>query len=142
MKYLTEAIEAANHVYLIGNGGSAANAIHIANDLISKGIKAQALLDIATVTAIGNDYGYEFIFSKQIEVFGEKGDLLVALSGSGNSINIIKAINEANDKGMRVISILGGGNAQHLCEHILTDSNMQKSEQRQLEIGHEVMLSL
>lgn len=142
MKFLTEAIENANNVFLIGNGGSAANAIHIANDLFMKGIKAKALLDISTITMIGNDFGYEYIFSKQIEVFGEEGDLLISLSGSGNSPNILNAINKAKDKGIKCISIVGGGKAQELSDYILTDSNMQSSEQRQLEIGHHVMMSL
>jgi len=142
MKYLIEAIEEANRVYLIGNGGSAANAIHIANDLMLKGIKAQALLDIATVTAFANDFGYEHIFSRQIDIHGQEGDLLIALSGSGNSPNVLNAIWKAKEKGMRCISIIGGGKAQEISEYILTDPNMQKSEQRQLEIGHEVYLSL
>jgi len=142
MKFLIEAVKEAKNVYLIGNGGSAANAIHIANDLFMKGIKAKALLDISTITMIGNDFGYEYIFSRQIDVYGEEGDLLIALSGSGNSKNIINGIWAAKEKGMRVISIVGGGKAQEISEYILTEHNMQASEQRQLDIGHYVMLSL
>ncbi|HJS81324.1 MAG TPA: SIS domain-containing protein [Nitrososphaera sp.] len=142
MKSLTDAVRKANRVYLIGNGGSAANAIHIANDLISCGVKAQALLDISTITAIANDYGYEHVFSRQLEVFGSKGDLLVCLTGSGNSPNILEAITKAKEKSMDVMVITGGGKAATMASHILTDDNMQLSEERQLIIGHEVMLSL
>lgn len=142
MKSLTEAIRKAKRVYLIGNGGSAANAIHIANDLVSCGISAQALLDIATVTAIANDYGYEHIFSRQIEVFGNKGDLLICLTGSGNSKNILNAIETAKARGMDTFVITGGGKAATISPHILTDDNMQLSEERQLILGHEVMLRL
>ena len=142
MKSLTDAVRKANRVYLIGNGGSAANAIHIANDLISCGIKAQALLDISTITAIANDYGYEHVFSRQLEVFGNKGDLLVCLTGSGNSMNILEAITKAKSKGMDVLVITGGGKAATMAPHILTDDNMQLSEERQLILGHEAMVSL
>ena len=142
MKSLTEAVRKAKRVYIIGNGGSAANAIHIANDLISCGVKAQALLDISTITAIANDYGYDQVFSRQIEVLGEKGDLLVCLSGSGNSPNILKAIETAKLKFMDTFVITGGGKAQGLSQGILTDPNMQLSEEKQLIIGHETMLTL
>jgi len=142
MKSLKEAVENAKRVYLCGNGGSAANAIHIANDLISVGVKAQALVDISTVTAIGNDFGYRYIFSKQIEVFGEEGDLLICLSGSGNSPNIIEALYTAKDKGMETFVITGGGTAWELSDGILTDTKMQPSEEAQLIAGHDVMLAL
>jgi D-sedoheptulose 7-phosphate isomerase len=142
MKSLTDAIRKANRVYLVGNGGSAANAIHIANDLISCGVKAQALLDISTITAIANDYGYEHVFSRQLDVFGSKGDLLICLTGSGNSKNILEAIDTAKRRGMDVLVITGGGKAATMANHILTDDNMQLSEERQLVLGHEAMLSL
>lgn len=137
-------LKESKRVYLCGNGGSAANAIHIANDLISCGVKAHALTgDIATLTAIANDFGYEHIFSRQISVFGEPGDMLIALSGSGNSPNIMNAIKMAKGLGMKVWAIVGGGEAVRLTHtHILTDPNMQHSEEKQLYIGHELMRCL
>ena len=80
---LAEAVRNARRVYLIGNGGSYANAVHVANDLLSVGVRAYTL-DPASLTASANDFGYETVFSRWISVVGEKGDLLVALSGSGN----------------------------------------------------------
>ena len=131
-------------MYLCGNGGSAANAIHIANDWIACGIRAYPLTaDIATLTAIANDYGYTHVFGRQLDVLGEPGDLLVVLSGSGNSPNILQAISTAHTKGMQTWAIAGGGKALELADHVLrTPTNMQKSEEDQLRIGHDVMCRL
>ena len=103
MKELCELILSAwksnNTIYLCGNGGSAANAIHIANDMTygatknGKGISIESLSsNSAVLTCLANDLSYEDIFSEQIKVKGKSNDLLVVLSGSGNSKNIIKAI--------------------------------------------------
>lgn len=144
MNDLASAIIRANRVYLCGNGGSAANAIHIANDLVSCGIRAQPLTaDIATLTAIANDFGYEEVFSKQIEVFAESGDMLIVLSGSGNSPNVLRAIEAAKAKGLETWAIVGGGKAAEIADHkIMTHWNMQASEQAQLIIGHDIMKSI
>ena len=125
---LGKAIRRAKRVYLCGNGGSAANAIHIANDLIACGIRAHALTaDIATLTAIANDFGYPWVFSHQVSLFGEPGDLLIALSGSGKSQNILAAIAAAEDIGMDVFRMFGG------------ELGMQSAEEAQLVLGHEAM---
>lgn len=127
---LAKAIRKAKRVYLCGNGGSAANAIHIANDLISVGIKAHALTaDVATLTAIANDYSYDQIFFRQISVMGEAGDLLILLSGSGKSRNIINAIGAAVVKGMDVYRIFGNERGE----------DMQAAEEAQIRLGHEAM---
>jgi D-sedoheptulose 7-phosphate isomerase len=132
-------------VFLCGNGGSAANAIHIANDLVSCGVRAQALTgDVATLTAIANDFDYESIFSRQLEVFGSAGDLLVALSGSGRSPNILKALQAAKDKGMEAWAIVGEFNQDSPATHIATHSmkwgkDMQEAEEKQVYLGHKVM---
>ena len=128
---LIESIRAAIRVYVIGNGGSAANAIHLVNDLLACGIKAYTL-DIATLTASANDYGYETVFARWIRTVGEKGDLLIALSGSGKSPNILKAIEEATTLSMSVYRIFGA--AQGL--------DMQAAEEAQIALGHEVMRCL
>jgi D-sedoheptulose 7-phosphate isomerase len=128
---LAKAIRKAKRTYLCGNGGSAANATHIANDLISVGVRAHSLTaDVATLTAIANDYSYDDVFSRQLMVFAEAGDLLIALSGSGQSRNILEAIDEAHHIGMTVWPIFGHG------------MKMQRAEEHQLEIGHEAMLWL
>lgn len=127
---LAEAIRKAKHVYLCGNGGSAANAIHIANDLVSCGIKAHALTaDVATMTAIANDHCYEDIFRQQIRVFGERGDLLIAMSGSGKSENILRAVIAAEIAGMDVFTIFGNERGE----------DMQTAEEMQIRLGHDAM---
>jgi len=122
MKILAEELrhiwERNKTLFICGNGGSGANAIHIANDLhygigdmlIKKrsGIKVDALTaNSAVITCLANDLGYENIFSNQLEVKASKDDLLVVLSGSGNSQNIVNALKIANQKGMKTIAILG-----------------------------------
>ena len=144
---LVEAIKKAKRVYLAGNGGSAANALHLCNDLISVGIKAHALTaDVATLTAIANDFGYEDVFANQLLVFGEPGDLFIALSGSGNSFNILKAILTAKRIGMDTFAITGTFDNPHALDYAdngaSEGSTMQAAETYQLIIGHEVMLQL
>lgn len=118
-------------MYLIGNGGSYANASHIANDLLSCGIKAHTL-DAATLTAWANDIGYESVFATWLQKVGEKGDLLIALSGSGTSPNILAALDTAAVNGMDT----------HLVTDYLRTRDMQQSEEDQLVLGHNLMRAL
>lgn len=122
-----------NNIFICGNGGSAANAIHIANDLHygigvntniknNRGIKIEALTsNSAVLTCLANDTGYENIFSHQLKVKARKEDLLIVLSGSGNSENIINALKEANKIGMKSYAILGfdGGICKSLASNPL-----------------------
>jgi D-sedoheptulose 7-phosphate isomerase len=124
---LTEAIKLARRTYIIGNGGSYANAMHICNDLLSRGVRAYTL-DPATMAAFGNDHGWSRVFARWIDVVGEPGDLLIALSGSGTSPNILYAIEIAERRGMVVERIFGKERGL----------NMQHAEEQQLTIGHEV----
>ncbi len=126
-----EAIAKAGRVYIIGNGGSYANAIHICNDLLSVGVRAFTL-DPATLTAFANDYYYEVAFSRWLWVVGERGDLLIALSGSGKSKNILLAIEMAESLGMEVHKIFGA--EQGLA--------MQEAEEIQVKMGHIAMMKL
>jgi len=127
---LAERIRAAGRIYLIGNGGSYANAMHIANDLIACGIRAHTL-DPATLTATANDHGYAFVFSRWINIMGEPGDMLIALSGSGRSPNILHAIHVAERIGMDVIKVFGA-----------PVYGMQEAEEQQIVWGHELMREL
>lgn len=133
-------------VFLCGNGGSAANAVHIANDLISVGVRAHALTaDVATLTAIANDYSYGEVFSRQLKVLAEHGDLLVVLSGSGRSPNIIQAINAAVKIGMTTWAVFGAYNedGQAIADIVTrAGDNMQAAEEYQLVWGHEIMRRL
>jgi D-sedoheptulose 7-phosphate isomerase len=104
-------------VFVIGNGGSAANASHFAQDLAKgtmvspdsiKRIKALSLTDnLAYISALGNDEGFENIFEQQLKTFASEGDILIAISGSGNSPNIIKAVEWGNNNGLLTIGITG-----------------------------------
>ena len=142
---LAKAIKKAKRVFICGNGGSAANALHIANDLVACGVRAQALTgDIATLTAIANDDSYVSIFSRQLEVLGCADDLLVALSGSGRSPNILSALQKAKDIGMDTWAVLGDFNeempAEKIAKHTLRwGRDMQEAEEKQIYLGHRVM---
>ena len=127
---LSERIRRARRVFIIGNGGSYANAIHICNDLLMCGVKAFTL-DAASLTASANDHGYESVFERWIEVVGEDADLLIALSGSGKSANILRAIAAAERKGMDVARVFGA-----------PALDMQAAEERQISLGHELMREL
>lgn len=128
---LAERVKRAGKVLLIGNGGSYANSVHIANDLISCGIPAYTM-DIATFSALANDFGHFTAFSKWVSVCGRKGDLLIALSGSGKSMNILNACEEAERIGMDVYREFG----------IPQGLDMQQAEERQVALGHELLRAL
>jgi D-sedoheptulose 7-phosphate isomerase len=138
-------------VFVCGNGGSAANAMHIANDMIygigkgvRPGLRINALPSNASVlTCLGNDEGYERIFSLQLDAQANAGDLLLVLSGSGNSPNILEALATAKRLNMRSYGILGytGGKAKQMCDYPLhyAVDDMQISEDLQLVVAHMVM---
>lgn len=95
-------------VFFIGNGGSAAIAIHMTADFMKNGrMKAYSMYDSSVMTCMGNDYGYGEVFSRQLDAYMDKNDLLVAISSSGNSLNIVNAIDTARKKGSVVITLSG-----------------------------------
>jgi D-sedoheptulose 7-phosphate isomerase len=114
---LVEAYESDRTVFVIGNGGSAANASHFANDLAkgtlrsmdqTKRFRAHSLTDnVALMTAYGNDEGYASIFEQQLRTYARPGDIVVAISGSGNSPNVIGAIEWANANGLHTVGVTG-----------------------------------
>lgn len=100
--------KAKTQIYFIGNGGSSAIASHMTADYMKNGgMKTYSLYDNAVTTCMGNDYGYEYIFSRPMEFLAGDGDLLVAISSSGNSSNIINAIDVAKEKGAFVMTFTG-----------------------------------
>jgi D-sedoheptulose 7-phosphate isomerase len=112
---LTATIESCNKILICGNGGSAADAQHFAAELVGRFERERAsypaialTTDSSALTAIGNDYGFENVFSRQIQGLGRKGDLLIAISTSGDSPNILKAVRKAVSMGMQTIGLLGG----------------------------------
>ena len=107
LKQITEQIrENRNTVYVIGNGASASMASHFSADLAKNGrIHTEVFSDLALITAISNDMGYEEVFAEPLRRRGQKGDLLVAISSSGNSKNLLAAIDEAHSIGMKSVTI-------------------------------------
>ena len=143
--------ESGNQVFLCGNGGSSGNASHLANDFIygiakakGRGLKAISLNDNnSVITCLANDVGYDCIFSEQLAVLARPNDILIALSGSGNSLNIISVIHEAKLLGVKSYAILGfdGGKCKKIADHPIhfNINDMQISEDLQLIVGHMLM---
>jgi len=114
---MIEALNSKNKIIYCGNGGSAADSQHLSAELMGrykldrKPLPAISLtVDTSAITAIGNDYGFEYIFSRQLEGIGNKGDVLYATSTSGESKNVIKAIEKAKEIGIKVICVTGKDN--------------------------------
>ena len=138
-------------VFIFGNGGSAGNAMHLANDLIygisktfGSGLRITALPANGSVTTcLANDEGYESIFSYQLAVLAQPGDIAIALSGSGNSQNVIKALEHCKASGIESYAILGysGGKSRALADHPIhvAIDDMQISEDLQMTVGHLLM---
>ena len=131
---LLKAFKSGNKILLCGNGGSAADSQHIAAEFIArfkldrKSLPAIALTtDSSIVTAVSNDYDFDIIFSRQIEGLGHKGDVLIAISTSGNSTNVLEAARQAKEQGLFTVGLTGrdGGelkNTVDLCYHSQTDN--------------------
>jgi len=151
---LKDAWVTGKKVFLCGNGGSAGNAIHLANDFnygIDKangiGLYVDALpANQSIVTCLANDEGYDSIYSQQLKVRASKDDILIVLSGSGNSPNVVKALEVGNAIGMNTFSILGfsGGKCKELSKTAIhfPINDMQVSEDLQTMIGHMCMQKL
>ena len=108
LKKLSELKDSNNKVFFIGNGASAAIASHQATDFWKNGeIPATAFNDASLLTCISNDYGYEYVFEKPINMFAKKGDVLIAISSSGSSKNIINAVESAKKKNLFIITMSG-----------------------------------
>lgn len=142
---------AGQQVFFCGNGGSAGNAIHLANDFLygiakrtGAGLKVQALsANPAVMTCLANDVSYDSIYSEQLAVLAEAGDLLIVLSGSGNSPNILRALEQANAMGVKTYAILGysGGKSKSIADFSIhfPIEDMQIAEDLQLVVGHMLM---
>jgi D-sedoheptulose 7-phosphate isomerase len=134
-------------ILLAGNGGSAADAQHIAGEFVSRfafdrpGLPAMALTtDTSILTAIGNDYGYERLFARQVQAHGRRGDVFIGYSTSGRSPNILRAFEEARAMGLVCIGLTGnrGGPMRELCDHLLEvpSSDTPKIQEGHLVLGH------
>lgn len=142
-----ESLKAGGKILLAGNGGSAADAQHIAGELVSRfafdrpGLASVALTtDTSIMTAIGNDYGYEKLFERQIQALGKAGDIFIAYSTSGNSPNIVAALKEAKKLGLVCVGLTGNRNGamDTLCDYLFAvpSSDTPKIQEGHLIIGH------
>ena len=110
---MTESLNRGGKIISCGNGGSMSDAMHFAEELSGryrdnrKALAAVSISDPTHITCVGNDYGFEFIFSRYVEALGSKGDVLLAISTSGNSKNVINAIEAAKAKGMKIVALTG-----------------------------------
>ena len=151
---LLDCARTGRQVFIAGNGGSAANAVHLANDFLyawskqqGRGIRVHALpANTAVMSCLANDEGYDEVFSGQLAVHAEKGDLLLVFSSSGNSRNILRALEQARLIGMKSFAVLGfdGGKAKSMCDvpiHFAVDDT-QIAEDVQLILGHMIMQHL
>jgi D-sedoheptulose 7-phosphate isomerase len=142
-----DCLQSDGRILIAGNGGSAADAQHIAGELVSRfaferpGLPVLALTtDTSVLTAIGNDVGYQFLFSRQIQAHGRKGDVFIAYSTSGHSANILLALQEAKRLGLTCIGFTGGdgGQMSALCDYVLKipSNRTPKIQEGHLVLGH------
>lgn len=156
LNMLIDAYQNDKFIFVIGNGGSAANASHLAQDLAKgtrhtneqkKRLRALSLTDnIPFITAQGNDIGYDTIFVQQLRTYANKGDYVIAISGSGNSPNIVQAVDWANNNGLTTIGITGfdGGKLKKMAHHSVNVglNDMCTSESIHSIIFHYIVLEL
>jgi D-sedoheptulose 7-phosphate isomerase len=142
VEVLTTAFRNGNKVLFCGNGGSAADAQHLAAEFSGRFYKdrtplpAEALhVNTSYITAVANDYGYDVVYSRMIDGIGQPGDVLVSFSTSGNSVNILKAMESAKKKGMVNVAFTGatGGKMKDLSDHLL---NMPSTDTPRIQEGH------
>lgn len=142
-----KAYQKGNKTLIAGNGGSAADAQHIAGEFVSKfyfdrpGLASIALTtDTSILTAIGNDYGYEKLFSRQVQANGVEGDIFIGISTSGNSENIIEALKECKENGITTIGFTGqnGGRMKNLCDYCICipSNETPRVQESHILIGH------
>jgi D-sedoheptulose 7-phosphate isomerase len=145
----TETILAGGKVMFAGNGGSAADAQHLAGEFVSRfnfdrpGIAGLALTtDTSVLTAIGNDYGYDQVFSRQVQALGRPGDVLVGITTSGRSPNILRAFEQARTSGVRTVGMTGskGSSLRDVCEYciIVPEQPTPRVQELHIAIGHTV----
>lgn len=147
VELMTSAFRKGNKVFFCGNGGSAADAQHLAAELSGRFYKdrdalpSEALhVNSSYLTAVANDYSFDVIYSRLIGGFGKEGDILVAISTSGNSMNIVNAVTRANELGMVTVGFTGvsGGKMKELCRHLINvpSSDTPRIQECHILIGH------
>jgi len=146
-RILINCLKKKKTIFWCGNGGSASDSQHLAGELVGrfvgdrKPLKSIALnADSAVMTCIVNDYGYEHLFSRQIEGLGSKGDVLIGISTSGNSINVLNALKSAKNIGINTIGLLGngGGKAKKIVDNsiIIPSKTTARIQEMHILVGH------
>jgi len=144
-----DTLKAGNKVILFGNGGSAADAQHIAAELTGrykterKGLPGLALTtDTSALTAIGNDYGYDRVFDRQVESLAREGDLLIGISTSGNSKNVVNALKLGSEMGCKTLGLSGrdGGAMNDVCDFnlVVPSNNTPRIQEMHILFGHTI----
>ncbi len=147
VEVITAAFKNGNRVYFVGNGGSAADAQHLAAEFSGrfytdrKALPAEALhCNTSYLTAVANDYGYDVVYSRMIDGIGEKGDVLIGLSTSGNSVNIIKAFDVAKEKGIATVAFTGitGGQMKSVSDYLINvpSADTPRIQESHITLGH------
>ena len=149
---ITKSIEQGNKILLCGNGGSAADAQHLAAEMLIRlrpknnreGIAAIALAqDTSSITACGNDFGYHLLYERLVKTLGREGDCLIAITTSGNSENVILAMKAAQEMGVKVFGFLGctGGEALKYCDEvfIVPSDDTGRIQEAHITAGHALM---
>lgn len=117
-KLMVDSLKSGGKIMSCGNGGSMCDAMHFAEELTGRfrhnrpALGAMSLSDVSHMSCVSNDYGYDYVFSRMVDAFGKPEDVLLAISTSGNSPNIIKAIESAKEKGMKIVSLTGKDGGQ------------------------------
>lgn len=146
---MTEKVKNGGKVIFCGNGGSAADAQHLAAELMGRflidraPLAAMALsVNTSTITAIGNDFGYDEVFERQLRGVGRAGDVLVGISTSGNSVNVVRALEAANEIGILTVGLTGagGGRMKEICQicHCVPSSSTPRIQEMHIAIGHSI----
>ena len=145
-RLLIEALAGGGRVFFCGNGGSAADCQHIAAELVGRfemdnQLPALALTtDTSILSSIGNDFGFDQVYVRQVRALGRQGDCLVAISTSGNSANILRAVEAAKESGMTTVGLAGGqgGQLAHLCSHTLVVPSTRtcRIQEIHISVGH------
>ena len=144
---LTKTIKSGGKIIICGNGGSAADSQHFAAELTGRYKKNRKPLpgialttDTSALTAISNDFGYEYVFSRRLEAIGGKKDVLILISTSGNSLNLIHAAHKAKELGIKILGLLGkkGGNVKYLCDNsiVVSSDNTPRIQEMHIFIIH------
>ena len=153
IRWMGDAINSGNKIISCGNGGSMADAMHFAEELSGrfrgdrKAIAAVSISDPTHISCVANDYGYDFIFSRYVEALGKSGDILLGVSTSGNSTNVIKAVEAAKSLGMKTIVLTGkdGGKLAQLADLEIRAPHSQYADRAQeihIKVIHNLILGI